>query len=51
VLSPLVVPFLLTIVLCVAGIAALAFLFVTLSPWVQRHLAALVKGLGSRNQL
>jgi hypothetical protein len=47
-LAPQASPFLLTVALCVAGIAALAFLFVALASWVQRHFAARFKELGSR---
>ena len=40
--------FLVTVALSVAGIVALACLFVTLSPWVQRHCSTLMKGLVAR---
>lgn len=40
--------FLITVALSVAAIAALAGLFVTLSPWVQRHCSALISGLVAR---
>ena len=47
-LTSLLGTFLVTVALSVAGIVALACLFVTLSPWVQRRCSALVKGLVGR---
>ena len=42
-LPPQIVPFLIIVVLSVAGALAFAFLFVVLSPWVRQHMAALLK--------
>ena len=46
----LILPFLLTVAACVAGVILLAGLFVTLSPWVQRHLSGLFKDLDAKNR-
>jgi hypothetical protein len=48
--STLLSQFLITVALCVAGVLGLAFLFVTLSPWLQRCFKALLRNLASPHQ-
>ena len=43
-LPPLIAHFLITVALGVAGVLVLALLYVTVSPWIQRHLSDLPRG-------
>ncbi|MFZ1375243.1 MAG: hypothetical protein WAS25_01455 [Geothrix sp.] len=43
--STLLLQFLITVALCVAGVLGLAFLFATLAPWIQRWFRALIKNV------
>jgi hypothetical protein len=45
-----IVSFLVHVAVAVLGVLALAFLYVTFSPWIQRQLSALLKGIVSRDQ-
>lgn len=48
--STLLIPFLITVALCVAGVLGLAFLFASLAPWIQRRFRVLIKSLDSNSQ-
>ncbi|MBK8571747.1 MAG: hypothetical protein IT187_05830 [Geothrix sp.] len=45
--STLLIQFFITVALSVAGVLGLAFLFVTLSPWLQRCAKALLRNFAS----
>ena len=46
--QPLIADFLIHVAIFAAGVVALSFLVVTLTPWVQRRLSGLLKSLDSK---